>query len=61
MNLRDALRKLLDGIEGHEKRIASEISKRTSVSESQVEKGIELAREELGASGGEQSSGDGSN
>ncbi|WP_435101508.1 hypothetical protein [Halarchaeum sp. P4] len=61
MKLRDALQKLLDGIEGHEKRIATEISKRTSVSEAQVEKGIELAREELGATGGEQSDSDGAN
>lgn len=47
MDVRNALRRLLDAVEGHEDRLANEISKRTSVTETQVHQGIALLREEV--------------
>ncbi|GGL38149.1 hypothetical protein GCM10009037_22180 [Halarchaeum grantii] len=56
MQLTDALRTLLDAIDGYEDDVAAQISKRTSVTETQVTQGIELAREELGMDANEEES-----
>lgn len=55
MQLTDALRTLLDAIDGYEDDVAAQISKRTRVTETQVTQGIELAREELGMDAEEES------
>jgi hypothetical protein len=51
MGVMSKLRRVLGIIEGHEEELASTISKRTSVSESQARKGLGKAQELLGDSG----------
>jgi hypothetical protein len=49
MSLLQKLERLFGVLEGHESEVAEQISKRASVSQEQVERGIETAREAVEA------------
>ncbi|UPV77222.1 hypothetical protein M0R89_22905 (plasmid) [Halorussus limi] len=48
MGLMQKLRRLLGLVEGHEDKIAKQVSKRTSVSEEKAKRGIEKVQETVG-------------